>query len=132
MIGHDVEYGTWVQGRAKADVVWERYARPELWPTWAPQITAVETNAQRLIRGVTGRVHGLLGVRVAFTVVAVDETDRTWAWEVRFGPLRLYLRHGVEARADGSATWVTVRGPGLAVLPYLPLARVALRRLVRV
>jgi hypothetical protein len=68
---------------------------------------------------------------VAFTVVAVDEVDHTWAWDVRFGPLRLRLRHGVDARSDGSATWVTVRGPGPVVLAYLPVARIALHRLVR-
>lgn len=131
MIADDVEYGTWVPGEARADVAWERYARPELWPTWAPQITAVETDAPRLAPGVTGRVRGPLGVRVDFTVAAVDEANRTWSWHVRFGPLRLYLRHGVEARSGGSATWVTVRGPGPVVLAYLPLTRIALHRLVR-
>ncbi|WP_228122304.1 SRPBCC family protein [Saccharothrix syringae] len=121
-----MEIGTRAPGRAPADVVWERYAQPALWPRWAPQITGVETSAPRLAPGVTGRVRAPLGVRVRFTVTAVDHTARTWAWDARLGPLRLHLRHGV---APDGGTWLTVRGPAAVVLPYLPLARLALHRL---
>ncbi|MFT7841832.1 SRPBCC family protein [Saccharothrix sp. BKS2] len=123
-----MEVSTRAPGRAPAEVVWERYAHIHRWPEWAPQITGVEPSAPRLAPGVTGRVRGPLGVRVRFTVTEVDDAARTWAWLARVGPLRLALRHGVEP--DGS-TWLTVRGPAPVVLPYLPVAHIALRCLTR-
>lgn len=122
-----MQAGTSARGPAPAALVWERYADPRLWAGWAPQIRRVETAAARIAPGVTGTVHGWLGVRVAFVVTAVDEAARTWAWDVTFGPLRLHLRHGVET--DG-ATWLTVDGPALVLAAYLPVARIALQRLV--
>jgi hypothetical protein len=115
-------------GRARAEVVWERYARFERWHTWAPQIRGVETTATRLTAGVTGRVRGPLGLRVPFTVTGVDDAARTWAWTVHVGPIRLFLRHGVDP--DGG-TWLAVRGPAPVVLGYLPVARLALHCLTR-
>jgi hypothetical protein len=41
------------------------------------------------------------------------------------------LRHGVEPDPRGAATWLVIRGLAPMVLAYLPVARVALRRLVR-
>ncbi|MDQ2583749.1 SRPBCC family protein [Saccharothrix yanglingensis] len=123
-----MEARTRAPGRAPAAVVWERYAEPARWPGWAPQITGVEASARRIAPGVTGRVRGPLGVRVAFTVTEVDPTARTWAWDARIGPVRLRLRHGVEP--DG-ATWLVVRGPASVVVAYLPIARLALRSLTR-
>jgi hypothetical protein len=113
-------------GRADADTVWQRYAEPDRWSGWAPQIRRVEHSADRIAAGVTGVVHGPLGLRVAFTVTAVDEPARTWAWSVRCGPIRLRLRHGVSP--DGG-TWLVVRGPAPVVAAYLPVARLALHRL---
>lgn len=110
--------------------VWERYAVPACWPRWAPQITGVTASATRIAPGVSGRVHGPLGLRVRFTVTDVDEQRRTWAWDVRLGPVRLHLRHGVEPDPRGCATWLVVRGPAPVVAGYLPVARFALRRLV--
>jgi hypothetical protein len=121
-----VELRTRAPGRAPAEVVWERYAVPARWPGWAPQIRRVDYGAARLAAGVGGRVHGPLGVSVAFRVNEVDPVARTWAWTVRWGPVRLWLRHGVEP--DG-ATWLTVRGPAPLVAAYLPVARWALRAL---
>lgn len=112
---------------APAALVWERYADPARWAGWAPQISRVDTAATRIAPGATGTVHGPLGVRVAFVVTAVDEAARTWAWDVALGPLRLHLRHGVEA--DGG-TWLTVDGPAWVLAGYLPVARIALQRLV--
>jgi hypothetical protein len=123
-----VEGGTRAAGPAPAALVWERYAEPARWPGWAPQITGVEASAPRIAPGVTGRVRGPLGLRAAFTITAVDEAARTWAWDVRAGPLRLHLRHGVEP--DG-ATWLTARGPAPVVAAYLPAARIALHALTR-
>ncbi len=91
----------------------------------------MQADAARIAPGVTGTVHGPLFVRVGFVVTAVDEVARTWAWDVRAGPVRMHLRHGVEARGGGSRTWLTIRGPALVVAAYLPVARIALHRLVR-
>lgn len=126
-----MQAGTSADGPAAPALVWERYADPGRWAGWAPQIRRVETAADRIAPGVTGRVFGPLGVRVGFTVTAVDEAARTWAWDVTAGPLRLHLRHGVEARAGGTVTWLTVRGPAPVLAAYLPVARIALHRLTR-
>lgn len=104
---------------------------PARWPGWAPYIRGVDVAAERVAPGVAGRVRGPLGLRAAFVVTAVDEPRRTWSWDVRLGPVRLHLDHGVEAHARGCATWLAVRGPGPVVLVYLPVARFSLRRLVR-
>ncbi len=119
------------RGTADPDVAWERYAQPDLWPTWSPQISRVECTSERLSAAATGRVYGPLGVHVDFVVDAVDEASREWAWSVRFGRVRLHLAHGVTAHAGGSETWLRVRGPLPVILGYVPLAQLALRRLVR-
>jgi hypothetical protein len=131
-----MELGVRVTGPLPPARVWERYAVPARWAGWAPQIRRVDlqedgTAADRIAPGVAGQVRGPLGVRVTFVVTDVDEQLRTWAWTVRCGPVRMHLRHGVEPDPRGAATWLVVRGPAPVVLAYLPVARVALRRLVR-
>lgn len=123
-------------GPLPAAEAWERYAVPARWTGWAPQIRGVDCAAARIAPGVTGRVRGPLGVAVTFVVTAVDELRRTWSWTVTFGsgrcgPVRLHLRHGVEPDPAGCATWLALRGPAPAVAAYLPVARLALGRLVR-
>jgi hypothetical protein len=132
----DVERGVRVTGPLPAARAWERYAVPARWAGWAPQIRAVDASAGRIAPGVTGRVRGPLGIAVTFVVTDVDEQRRTWAWTVTFGsgrcgPVRMQLRHGVEPDPRGAATWLVVRGPAPVVVTYLPVARLALRRLVR-
>jgi hypothetical protein len=127
------------RGTAPVDAAWERYADPQLWPTWSPQIQRVTTSTPRLETGTTGTVHaGLLPrptVPVPFTVLEVDDVRRRWAWRVSLGPVRLHLEHGVDpddtGGDPGSATWLRMAGPLPVVLPYAPLARIALSRLVR-
>lgn len=126
-----VEAGTRARGAATPALAWERYADPGRWAGWAPQIRRVDTAAPRIAPGATGTVHGPLGVRVAFVITAVDEAARTWAWDVRLGPLRLHLVHGVEDDPGGCATRLTVRGPAPVLAAYLPVAWIALRNLVR-
>lgn len=120
-----------VTGPVPAARVWERYALPSRWASWAPHIRGVEASADRIAPGVTGRVRGPFGIAVTFVVTEVDEQRRTWAWDVRCGPVRMHLRHGVEPDPRGAATWLVVRGPAPVVVTYLPVARLALRRLVR-
>ncbi len=125
-------------GPRDAAEVWERYARPALWSTWAPQIRRVEVDTERLVGGETGRVHGLLWLSADFEVDSWDEDGRRWSWTVRPraallpvvpGP-RVRLRHGVRATEAGTLTWLRLDGPLPLVTPYAPVARLALYRLV--
>jgi hypothetical protein len=125
-----------VRGAAPAALVWRRYTEPDLWPTWSPQIASVSC-ADRVIRtGSTGTVHAVLGVQVRFEVTRFDDLQRTWAWDAML-PLgiRLHLEHSVmELDASGpdrSSTGLRVSGPLPIVLGYLPVARLALGRLLR-
>jgi hypothetical protein len=122
------------RGVAPVTLAWERYADPELWATWAPQIQRVETTMARLVADGTGNVHaGPLSrptLKVPFRVLAVDEHALEWSWQVHLGPIRLRLEHGVTATPDGSSTWLRVHGPLPVVLGYAPVATLALRRLV--
>lgn len=126
-------------GPLPADVAWERYADLDRWSHWAPQISGVtvsEGHGRRLHEGLRGTVRAAGLVRLPFEVVAVDEAAWTWSWSVRVGPATLHLDHGVEApRADDEAavrsrTWLRTTGPALVVLPYAPLALVALHSLL--
>lgn len=118
-------------GSADAGTAWERYAVPANWPRWAPQITRVAASADRLAAGVTGRVFGPLGVSADFTVDAVDEPARRWAWTVSRGPLTVRLQHGVRPRErGGSSTWLSIDAPLPIAFGYVPLAYLAIRRLV--
>ena len=121
-------------GVASVTLAWERYADPALWSTWAPQIQRVETTMPRLAAGGTGTVRaGFLPrptLGIPFEVLAVDEDAKEWEWEARVGPVRLRLEHGVTAHLTGSSTWLRVHGPLPVVLGYVPVAKLALDRLV--
>lgn len=124
--------GVSASGPLPPDAVWERYADLSAWKEWSPQIRWVESSGDRLAPGLTGTVHGVLGVRVRFTVLAVDGSARTWSWRVRSGPVTMLLHHAVLAGRDGgTSTTLEIEGPAPAVLAYAPVAQVALRRLVR-
>jgi hypothetical protein len=117
---------------APADA-WERYADLDRWPAWAPQITGVSAPRRRLEAGLRGTVRAAGVVRVPFEVLAVDDAARTWSWRVRLGPIRLVLHHGVEPDGpdgEGTRTWLVTEGPALVVVPYTPVALVALHALV--
>jgi hypothetical protein len=118
-------------GPRPADEVWERYADPQRWSSWSPQIRRVDA-VGRIRPGLTGRVASWVpGLQLGFRVLEVDARRRTWSWSVRSGPLDLVLEHGVAGAGNGrSSTWLRLRGPSLVLLAYAPLARMALRRLV--
>lgn len=120
-----------VSGRARTDVVWERFAELDAWPGWAPQIRAVEADGPRLAVGRAGVVHVVGGLRVPFVVTAVDDVALTWSWIARVGPVALTLHHDLAAVADGTVTGLVLEGPALLVATYGPLTRVPLGRLVR-
>ncbi|MGW8745031.1 SRPBCC family protein [Streptomyces sp. NPDC055794] len=118
-------------GPVDADTAWRRYARLDEWAAWAPQIRCVHADRRLLAPGLTGRVESVAGIQVPFRVEAVDDVRRTWSWRVRVGPVRIRLHHGVHACEGGCRTDLTMNGPGLVLAAYAPLARFALRRLVR-
>ncbi|MBM7806661.1 hypothetical protein JOD57_002498 [Geodermatophilus bullaregiensis] len=112
--------------------VWERYARPARWPTWAPQILGVQVPEPRLTAGLQGRVRGPVGLTLPFVVESVDEAARRWSWTVSAGPVRLHLLHWVTEGPDGgSTTGLRITGPLPVVVGYAPLAQLAIGRLVR-
>jgi hypothetical protein len=113
------------------DEVWDRYLRPTRWPEWSPQIRRVDYTFDQLRSDSAGVVHGPIGVRVGFTVLRVDQAERRWAWRAGLGPIRLTLEHRVFGTVDGATTELVIIGPALVVLGYLPLAQLALQRLVR-
>lgn len=125
-----------VTGQQPPDEVWDRYVRPARWSQWSPRITGVDYAPRRLVPGTKGLVRGPLGVPLPFEVLDVDESDaarRSWRW--RAGALGVYveLEHVVEpdaSRLGGSRTILVLSGPAPVVVPYLPLARLALHRLV--
>jgi hypothetical protein len=119
------------RGAADPDLVWERYAQPALWTSWSPQITGVDTDAERIAVGARGTVHGPLGLAVAFEVTAVDDVAREWSWRVVIGPATVDLYHNVIAEPAGTLTNLRVTGPTLVVLGYVPPAKLAMARLVR-
>ncbi len=130
---HSMRLTLRADGTADLDLVWERYAVPSLWSTWAPQIRRVDCSAERLGLGVTGTVFGVvpnLGAR--FEVVDFLEDQHRWAWDVVAGPVRMHLDHRSEARiGGGTSTTLVVDGPVAAVLTYAPVARISLEALVR-
>ncbi len=119
-------------GGAPASLVWERYAKPALWSTWSPQICRVECADEVIRASTTGVVHAIRGVQIPFQIAAVDYEAMSWSWTAEL-PLGITLRlvHTVEAVPGGSWTGLDVIGFLPIVLGYLPLARLALGRLVR-
>lgn len=117
-------------GAADPSTAWQRYVEIAAWRTWAPHILRTDADAGQIAVGVTGRVHVLGGLRLPFTVTAVDPAARSWSWVVRLGPVALTLHHAVRAHPRGSATLLVMEGPQPVLLAYAPLAWVALRRLV--
>lgn len=121
-----------VAGAADAVVVWDRYFRIVNWPTWAPFISGGAASGTVLAPGLTGTVHGPLGLGADFEVDTVDAEERTWRWTVRSGPIRMELGHEVLPRpGGGSVATLELNGPAPIVLGYLLPATIALQRLVR-
>lgn len=115
-------------GSAPGEEIWDRYVRPQRWPEWSPQIVRVSYPFDTIRPDSQGVVHGPVGLRVNFTVDEVDAAARRWTWRVSLGPIRLQLEHLVSA----GGTELIVDGPAPIVLGYLPLAQLALLRLVRI
>lgn len=113
-------------GPASAGVMWSAYAHTARWSSWAPHIRRVDPEGP-LVPGLRGVVHGPARLRARFEVTSVDPQAMRWAWRVRAGPAELTIDHEV---AD-CRTAVVIDGPAPFVIAYAPVARLALRRLVR-
>ena len=120
-------------GPAAPATVWEAYVRPSRWSSWSPQISRVDCADVRLRAGSKGVVHPILGPGLDFEVIELDEPARSWSWRVRLPlGLEMLLHHEVHAADAGVRTSLTVEGFLPVVLGYLPLAQLALSRLVRI
>ena len=122
-----------VSGSARPVVAWERYAVLDAWSSWAPQIRGVDADGTRLVRGLTGEVRVVGGLRVPFVVTDVDERAMRWSWIARVGPVVLTLHHDVApARRgrQGTVAGLVLEGATPLVAAYAPLTRLALARLV--
>ncbi len=112
---------------------WTDYVTPSRWSSWSPQVQDVRCARPDapVQAGERGEVVGPGGVRVSFEVTHADSQRRRWTWRVRLGALVLEMAHGVAVRDDGRCcAWVRVSGPLPLVAAYLPVARLALGRLV--
>jgi hypothetical protein len=123
------------EGAAPASQVWERYTHPSQWPTWAPQIRRVDVPDQDphepIAPGTRGTVRGPVFTFAPFRVRYVDDRSRTWSWWVGFGVAGVGMDHGVDETETGSRAWVRIHAHRYVVAPYVPVAKLALRRLVR-
>jgi hypothetical protein len=122
-----------VEGPRPAGDVWDAYVRPARWPEWSPQIRSVDYPGNRLVPGTDGVVHGPGGLPVHFHILDVHDAGpvRSWSWTATAAGVRLTLLHTVEAVPAGTRTTLTIDGFAPVVAAYLPVARWALRRLVR-
>lgn len=114
-----------VAGRAAPSEVWDRFTRPARWRSWAPHIRAVECPDAVIGVGTRGVVRGPWPLRLGFLVTGVDADMRRWTWQAG----RVDMRHGVDDDLGGSRTWVEL--PTVVGIPYYPVLRRALTRLVR-
>jgi hypothetical protein len=117
-------------GVAEPALAWQRYVEIAAWRAWSPQILTTDADADEIAVGVSGTVHAVGGLRLPFTITAVDPVARTWSWVVRLGPVAMTLNHEVHGHRRGSATLLAMEGPAPVLLAYAPLAWLALRRLV--
>lgn len=124
-----------VSGPLDAAAAWDRYEEPARWPEWAPQIRAVDADGDRIVPGLRGIVHGPLGVAIPFRIERVDVSARTWSWTVTAVGVRVAMHHDLTGHVTGSAgetrAGLTIDGPAVIALTYGPVARIALRRLLR-
>lgn len=136
---------------APAEAVWPLLATPAAWPRWSPQIVGVTAapggdNPGRTLERAGGRyvVHGPGPVHVPVEITRVDPGER-WDFRARLPGLwdleSAHVVHPAPPDAPSFGTRISVqmvlRGPlgGLldrtALLPYVPLAHLAVRTLAR-
>lgn len=118
-------------GPVHLDEAWDRYARPERWPQWSPQVRHVEIDSDVIVAGSAGTVRTAGGAHVRFVVLDVDARSRSWTWRVRVGPVGMVLEHHLRARpGGGTRAEVVIHGAWPVARLYRLPATVALHRLV--
>lgn len=118
-------------GPVHPDEAWDRYARPERWSQWSPQVRGVQTDSDVIAAGSAGTVRTLGGAQVRFVVLDVDARARSWTWRVRVGPLGMVLEHHLRERpGGGTRAEVVMHGPWPVTRLYRLPATLALHRLV--
>ena len=122
-------------GPLPADQAWERYADLDRWPRWAPRISGVTVSGRAragCVPGSRARCARPGWCTSPSRSLAVDEQARTWSWRVRVGPGPPHPRPRDRGprRRRGTRTWLRTTGPALVVLPYSPVAFIALHALL--
>lgn len=107
---------------APPDRIWPYLAEFAWWPQWGMSINAVDSDADRIAPGVTGRVRTRLGFWLPFTIDDVV-TEVCWTWSV--AGLRA-TDHHLDPAAD--STRVRFTAPWI-VAPYAVLMGMSLRKL---
>ncbi len=114
------------RGPASKYRIWARYDDPARWREWAPGVRALLADGP-LRPGLEGEIHARLGVRVRFEVLDVDRPGGRWTWSLAAGPIHLRVEHEIwEGRAG-----MVITGPGPLPLACVPIARVALDRVLQ-
>lgn len=112
--------------RAPADRVWRLLTEFRSWPGWGPSVRDVESDAEAVAPGVTGRVHTALGVWLPFAIDDFEE-GRYWDWSV--AGLRATGHRVSPLSAHRTRVVFTV---SRRYLPYVPVLAWGLRRLKRI
>ena len=80
-------------------------------------------------------MHGPCGIAANFEILEFSGEKRCWSWRVRVVGITIDMVHSVDpvrdAGKNASSTTLEIAGPAPIVLGYLPIARIALGRLVR-
>lgn len=119
-------------GPVDPDEAWDRYARPERWRQWSPQVRHVDMDSDVIAAGSAGTVRTIGGAQVRFVVLDVDARARSWTWRVRVGPVGMVLEHHlVPLPEGGTSAEVVIHGSWPVARLYRLPATLALHRLVR-
>ena len=108
---------------APAAAVWRLVAEFDNWPKWGPTVKAVDSAADAVGVGVTGRVKTVAGPWLPFAITEV-EPGRSWHWKV-LGVAA--TGHIVLDLGDGK-TRVEFTVPSIFA-PYILVLRMGLKRL---
>lgn len=103
--------------------VWPLLAEFRHWPEWGPSIRAVESAAEQVAPGVTGRVQTLIGVWVPFEITSAIP-ERSWDWKV--AGLKATGHSLADIGRSVCRVEFTVAWP---LMPYLVVMRRGLHRL---
>ena len=123
-------------GPADPDVVWDRYIHPRVGRSGRRRSSRSTTRTTRFSAG--GRRHGARAVRDRRRFRDSRDRQRKALLELAGQRRRHHPRDGarrssrsVDAGAPATRTTLEITGPAPIVLGYLPIARIALGRLVR-